>query len=105
MPYERSAMLRTRFLTGRLVAMVILLLIGIAILLPAASTLALGSIVYDGSPGTDAPPATLGPYTMTPFTPDTRDLFIDVTTIPVLWAMCSFLPLPIIIGYIIGYIG
>jgi len=75
-------MLRTRFLTGRLVAMVILLLIGIAILLPAASTLALGSIVYDGSPGTDAPPATLGPYTMTPFAPDTRDLFIDVTTIP-----------------------
>jgi hypothetical protein len=27
-------------------------------------------IVFDGSPGTNAPPSTLGPYTMTPFGPD-----------------------------------
>ena len=27
-------------------------------------------ISFDGSPGTNAPPATLGPYTMTPFGPD-----------------------------------
>ena len=29
-----------------------------------------GAIVFDGSPGTGAPPATLGPYTMTPFALD-----------------------------------
>lgn len=29
------------------------------------------TIVFDGTPGTGAPPATLGPYTMTPFAPDT----------------------------------
>jgi hypothetical protein len=31
-----------------------------------------GSIAFDGSPGTAAPPATLGPYTMTPFGNDGR---------------------------------
>jgi hypothetical protein len=31
-------------------------------------------ITFDGSPGTEAPPATLGPYTMTPFAPDDRAL-------------------------------
>lgn len=35
-------------------------------------TVALPAIVFDGSPGTGAPPATLGPYTMTPFGTDTQ---------------------------------
>jgi hypothetical protein len=34
-------------------------------------------IVFDGSPGTAAPPATLGPYTMTPFGPDPQPLCPD----------------------------
>ncbi len=41
---------------------------------PASS----GMIVFDGSPGTGAPPATLGPYTMTPFGVDPQPLFTDV---------------------------
>lgn len=40
------------------------------------------AIHFDGSPGTDVPPSTLGPYTMTPFSPDNRSLFASVTTIP-----------------------
>ena len=35
-------------------------------------TVALPAIVFDGSPGTGAPPATLGPFTMTPFGTDTQ---------------------------------
>lgn len=34
----------------------------------------LAQIVFDGSPGTNAPPGTLGPYTMTPFAPDLSPL-------------------------------
>ena len=37
-----------------------------------------GGIFFDGSPGTGAPPATLGPYTMTPFGPDPQLLSTDV---------------------------
>ena len=36
----------------------------------AGAALASGSIFFDGSPGTGPPPATLGPYTMTPFPAD-----------------------------------
>jgi hypothetical protein len=37
-----------------------------------------GEIVFDGSPGTAAPPATLGPYTMTPFGLDAQTLGVNV---------------------------
>ena len=40
---------------------------------------AAGTIVFDASPGTGAPPATLGPYAMTPFGLDSRPLFDYVT--------------------------
>jgi len=40
--------------------------------------IARGEIKYDGSPGTGAPPATLGPYTMQPFPPDPRPVYTDV---------------------------
>jgi len=40
--------------------------------------IARGEIAYDGSPGTSAPPATLGPYTMQPFPADPRPTSIDV---------------------------
>jgi hypothetical protein len=41
-------------------------------------------IVFDGSPGTAAPPSTLGPYTMTAFGPDPRPLCAGpvVTDVP-----------------------
>jgi hypothetical protein len=38
-----------------------------------------GEIVFDGSPGTAAPPATLGPYTMTPFGLDAQTIGANVT--------------------------
>jgi hypothetical protein len=41
-----------------------------------------GSITFDGSPGTAAPPATLGPYTMTPFGDDARPEFGTVSDVP-----------------------
>jgi hypothetical protein len=44
-----------------------------------------GSIAVDTSPGTAAPPATLGPYTMTPFGPDARHIAFEsvpVTDVP-----------------------
>ncbi len=34
----------------------------------------LGDVVFDGSPGTGPPPATLGPYTMSPFGTDTQPI-------------------------------
>jgi hypothetical protein len=39
-------------------------------------------IVFDGSPGTSAPPSTLGPYTMTPFGRDLRPTGTTVTDVP-----------------------
>ncbi|MCZ7554853.1 MAG: T9SS type A sorting domain-containing protein [Bacteroidia bacterium] len=38
-------------------------------------------IVFDGSPGTAAPPATLGPYTMMTFPADPRPDFTNLTTV------------------------
>lgn len=36
---------------------------------------------FDGGPGTDAPPATLGPYAMQPFPADSSDLGSDVSSL------------------------
>lgn len=47
-----------------------------------AAPAAEAGIVFDGSPGTSAPPATLGPYSMTPFAPDTRPYGNTVMTVP-----------------------
>src|SRR5712692_6699568 len=44
----------------------------------AGTALAAGSIFFDGSPGTGAPPVTLGGYTMTPFGTDPQPLFANV---------------------------
>ncbi len=48
------------------------------VLVDAGTAQAAGSIFFDGSPGTGPPPATLGPYTMTPFGADPQALFTDV---------------------------
>jgi hypothetical protein len=40
-------------------------------------------VVFDGSPGTSAPPATLGPYLITPFGDDTRSDFSNVNGVAV----------------------
>ncbi len=44
------------------------------ILLLGAVGVASAGIVFDGTPETAAPPATLGPYTMTPFLADSTPL-------------------------------
>jgi hypothetical protein len=60
----------------------ILLLAAMALSLLVASGVALaGSIAVDTSPGTAAPPPTLGPYTMTPFAADGRPLGDPVTDV------------------------
>lgn len=43
---------------------------------------AVGAITFDGSPGTGAPPSTLGPYTMTSFGLDSRSELATVTDVP-----------------------
>jgi Bacterial Ig-like domain len=43
---------------------------------------AMAASISDTSPGTAAPPTTLGPYDMTPFADDTRGLFEAVTDVP-----------------------
>ncbi len=54
-------------------------LLGTASLQPVQAA---GGIVFDGSPGTGAPLATLGPYSMTPFPEDSRDEFDMVSDVP-----------------------
>ncbi len=60
----------------------VLLLLGLLLTAALPTTLAVGHAIFDGSPGTGAPPATLGPYTMVPFGPDARPVDEDVNTIP-----------------------
>jgi hypothetical protein len=50
--------------------------------LTIAASAARAAVVFDGSPGTAAPPATLGPYTMTPFANDARPVLADVSSVP-----------------------
>ena len=57
-----------------------LVLVGLSLGLGPGRVLAAGP-VFDGTPGTDAPPATLGPYTMLPFDADPRDTGEMVTTV------------------------
>jgi hypothetical protein len=54
---------------SQLLSFVILTVLFLINVSPAS---AVGTIVFDGSPGTAAPPATLGPYTMTRFASDPR---------------------------------
>ena len=49
-----------------------LLLLGALLGGPLLPALAAGHVSFDGSPGTDAPPTTLGPYWMVRFPPDPR---------------------------------
>jgi hypothetical protein len=51
-----------------------------AALLLSAGTLT-ADVIFDGSPGTSAPPATMGNYTITPFGDDTRANFLNVSTV------------------------
>ena len=63
---------------GRLAAAVSAVAL-VATLLPGP-TAAAGPLFFDGSPGTNPPPATLGGYPMTPFGPD--GLTAPTTTTP-----------------------
>ena len=40
------------------------------------------AVIFDGSPGTGPPPATLGPYQITPFPDDARAEFLNVASVP-----------------------
>ena len=53
-----------------------------AVLATVATSSAQAAVVFDGSPGTAAPPATLGAYTMQPFAADPRPTYSNVTTVP-----------------------
>jgi hypothetical protein len=59
-----------------------LCLIGVAVLGMIPSGSALATIWFDGSPGTGAPPPTLGGYTMSPFNDDVRAEGTLETTVP-----------------------
>src|SRR5918911_361832 len=50
-------------------------------LIGAGTATAAGTITFSPGLGTGAPPATLGPYTMTPFPADPQALFADVTSV------------------------
>src|SRR5262245_24747122 len=63
------------------VAAVIAVLAGLVVVSNAPAG-AVPTITFDGSPGTAAPPATLGPYTMTAFPADGRPIGAAVTTVP-----------------------
>jgi hypothetical protein len=79
MTYRAHARLMTPqrlflFLTTAVLATIVALTIAVG---PARA-----AVVFDGSPGTAAPPATLGPYTMTPFADDARPLLANVSDVP-----------------------
>jgi hypothetical protein len=75
--------MKTRKRTLLFAALLVLLATALAFSVPfPRATQAQGSIIFDGSPGTGAPPPTLGPYTMTPFAADGRALGVDVTDVP-----------------------
>ncbi|HOR01462.1 MAG TPA: hypothetical protein PLJ35_21835 [Anaerolineae bacterium] len=77
-----SRLVRTLARASRLVlalACAIGLVLGAA---PLQRAQASSGIVFDGSPGTGAPPPTLGPYDMIPFPADGRPLHDSVTTVP-----------------------
>lgn len=80
------------------------LVVAALFMVPVAA--AQGPIVFDGSPGTAAPPPTLGPYSMTPFPADGQptgpvtavagptgplgfDQSVDHTTVGAGWATWS----------------
>jgi hypothetical protein len=62
-----------RFVRVAVVAGVGALVVGVAA--------AIAAIAFDGSPGTAAPPATLGGYTMTPFAADPQALGVNVSSV------------------------
>ncbi len=65
-------------------ALLILLAAALAALIaasPSHAALPGVGIIFDGSPGTSAPPANLGPYAMLGFAPDATPVFDDVTSV------------------------
>ena len=68
-------------LLGLLLRRRVLPLLAATTLTLAAAPAAQAAIVFNGSPGTGSPPATLGGYPMTAFGADSRPLNTDVTTV------------------------
>lgn len=76
----RKTISGARFRCGRLVAAAASALLVVAML--PGTTAAVGTIVFDGSPGINPPPATLGGFPMTPFGPDGYSLGQTVSSVP-----------------------
>jgi hypothetical protein len=66
---------------GRIVAAAAAVMLAVASL-PGPVATAAGAIVFDGSPGTNPPPATLGGYPMISFGPDGLAAFSSATSVP-----------------------
>lgn len=86
---SRPKILRPDGRAGGLVSAIRWLLLLLLVALSAAtlgsqqrSASAVSVITFDGSPGSGAPPATLGPYTMSPFGIDSRTLGVNETNVP-----------------------
>jgi hypothetical protein len=62
----------------------------LVILLLGTVGVASAGIVFDGSPGTAAPPPTLGPYTMTQFGPDPQPVPTEVSSVPSPFGILGF---------------
>jgi hypothetical protein len=64
---------------------------GVARPVPARAA---GTITFDGSPGTGAPPPKLGPYNMRPFGPDPQPIgtFVPSVTLPAGQGTVGFTP-------------
>lgn len=78
-PQVRAQVARWR--VGILAIAAVASAIGGAIAVSPTPSGAAGQIVFDGSPGSGPPPATLGPYSMTPFPADPQADLALVTTV------------------------
>lgn len=79
---DNRGALRRKALLATAAFLVVSLVAGLLTLGASALPAKADSISVDTSPGTAAPPPTLGPYTMTPFEADARELFQLVSDVP-----------------------
>jgi len=69
-------------LRAALLAVIVALLATLAVVEKPAQASDAIAVEWKADTSTTPPPETLGPYTMRPFSPDSRPLFLDVTTVP-----------------------
>jgi hypothetical protein len=86
-----SGIIRTSFATLLTSALTLAVVPFGAVAAPTAPA-APGSIVFSDAPGTSAPPATLGPYNMTAFGPDSQPTDTDVSSVAAPTGTLGFSP-------------